>query len=158
FLQVDMFYDRKRNKNLQDEQLHPKPVPKRLPKPKLDFHQMVGALGDYPGVERKLGLVIDLEVEVPAAAMAAALGAHSIRVRPEWTAPASVFNNDFAPWTKLLAGKFIAEPRPNSELSNGMVKLADVNARFGPNSQANFDLVQLDVDGGSLKALDFAGN
>jgi len=158
FLQVDMFYDRKRNKDLQDEQLHQKPVPKRLPKPKLDFHQMVGALGDYPGVERKVGLVIDLEVEATAASLASALAAHSIRVRPEWTAPASSFNNDFAPWTKLLAGKFVAEPKPDSDLSNGMVKLANVNARFGPNNQANFDLVQLDVDGGSMKTLDFAGN
>jgi hypothetical protein len=158
FLQVDMFYDRKRNKDLKDEQLNPKPVPKRLPRPKLDFHQMVGALGDYPGVERKLGLVIDLEVEVPAASLGALLASHSIRVRPEWTTPASAFNNDFAPWTKLLAGKFVAEPKPASDLSNGMVKLADVNARFAANNQSNFDLVQLDVDGGSLKALDFAGN
>ncbi|MEP6569923.1 MAG: hypothetical protein ABJC10_09130 [Acidobacteriota bacterium] len=158
FLQLDLFYDRKRNKDLTNEQLHPQPPPKRISKPKLDFHQMVGALGDYPGVERKVGLVIDLELEVPAGSMAALLASHSIRVRPEWSAPAAPFNNDFAPWTKLLSSKFVAEPKPDSDLSNGMVKLASVNARFSPNVKSSFDLVQLDVDGASLKALDFAAN
>jgi hypothetical protein len=168
FVQVDFFYDRKRNKNLTDEQLHPKPTPKRLTKfqnaadklnPKLDFHQMVAGLGDYPGLERKLGLLIDLEVEVPtSASLATLLASHSIRILPEWTSPASAFNNDFAPWTKLLAGKFVAEPKPASDLVDGMLKLANVDAQFLPDSKAEFDLLQLDVDGGSMKTLDFAGN
>ncbi|HEX7530661.1 MAG TPA: hypothetical protein VF333_05905, partial [Pyrinomonadaceae bacterium] len=168
FVQLDFFYDRKRNKNLTDEQLHPKPTPKRLAKfqnaadklnPRLDFHQMVAGLGDYPDLERKLGLLIDLEVEVPTSgSLATLLASHSIRILPEWTSPASAFNNDFAPWTKLLAGKFVAEPKPASDLVNGMLKLANVDARFLPGSQADFDLLQLDVDGGSLKTLDFAGN
>lgn len=159
FMQVDFFYDRKRNKNLKDEQTHPKPVPKRIAKPKLDFHQMLSGLGDYPGVERKIGIVIDLEVPVATAAQLATLMAtHSIRVRPQWTSPASAFNNDFAPWTKLLAGKFIAEPNPNSDLKGGMLSLADVNSRFLPNSKPNYDLLQLDADGASMKTLDFASN
>lgn len=159
FMQVDFFYDRKRNKNLKEEQAHPKPTPKRLPKPKLDFHQMLSGLGDYPGVERKIGIVIDLEVPAGTAAqLATLLAAHSIRVRPEWTSPASPFNNDFAPWTKILAGKFIAEPNPNSDLRGGMLKLADANGRFSSDSKANYDLLQLDADGGSLKTLDFASN
>src|SRR5712692_7211189 len=167
FVQLDFFYDRKRNKNLTDEQLHPKPTPKRLAKfqnaadkfnPKLDFHQMVAGLGDYPELERKLGLLIDLEIDAPAASLATLLASHSIRILPERTSPASAFNNDFAPWTKLLAGKFVAEPKPGSDLLNGMLKLRNVDARFSPDSKADFDLLQLDVDGGSLKTLDFAGN
>ncbi|HSP62738.1 MAG TPA: hypothetical protein VLQ90_07145, partial [Pyrinomonadaceae bacterium] len=167
FVQLDFFYDRKRNKDLTEEQLHPKPTPKRLAKfqnaadklnPKLDFHQMVAGLGDYPELERKLGLLIDLEIDAPAATLATLLAAHSIRILPEWTSPASAFNNDFAPWTKLLAGKFVAEPKPGSDLLNGMLKLANVDARFLPGSKAEFDLLQLDVDGSSMKTLDFAGN
>ena len=167
FTQLDFFYDRKRNKNLTDEQMFPKPTPKRLAKfqnaadklnPKLDFHQMVAGLGDYPELERKLGLLIDLEIEAPAASLATLLSSHSIRILPEWSAPASAFNHDFAPWTKLLAGKFVAEPKPGSDLVNGMLKLNNVDARFMPDSKAEFDLLQLDVDGGSLKTLDFAGN
>ena len=165
FTQLDFFYDRKRNQNLTDEQLHPKLTPKRLPKfqdpgdkrnPKLDFHQMIAGLGDYPGLERKLGIVIDLEVTVPSSiSIATLLAAHSIRVRPDWAA--SAFNHDFAPWTKLLAPRFVAEPRAGSNLSDGMLKLAAVNASFD-NKGAEFDLLQLDVDGASLKTLDFAGN
>src|SRR6266849_3790218 len=167
FVQLDFFYDRKRNKNLTDEQLHPKPTPKRLAKfqnaadklnPKLDFHQMVAGFGDYPELERKLGLLIDLEIDAPAASLVTLLASHSIRILPEWTSPASAFNNDFAPWTKLLAGKFVAEPKPASDLANGMLRLTNVDARFLSDSKAEFDLLQLDVDGGSLKTLDFAGN
>jgi len=159
FLQVDFFYDRKRNKNLRDEQIHPKPVPKRLPRPKLDFHQILSGLGDYPGVERKIGIVIDLEVPVANAALLATLmAAHSVRIRPSWTSPASAFNNDFAPWTKLLSGAFIAQPAPESDLAGGMLSLASVNARFSPDSKASYDLLQLDADGASMKTLDFASN
>ncbi|HEV7475097.1 MAG TPA: hypothetical protein VGN90_13675 [Pyrinomonadaceae bacterium] len=158
FLQVDFFYNRKRNKNLKDEQAHPKPTPKRIAKPKLDFHQMLSGLGDYPGIERKVGIVIDLEVPVTAAQLATLLASDSIRGRPEWTSPASAFNHDFAPWTKLLAGKFIAEPKPGSDLRGGMLKLAEVNARFLPDAKPGYDLLQLDADGGSLKTLDFASN
>ena len=119
---------------------------------------MVAGLGDYPDLERKLGLLIDLEIDAPAATLATLLASHSIRILPEWTGAPSAFNNDFAPWTKLLAGKFVAEPKPGSDLLNGMLKLTDVDARFAPDSKAEFDLLQLDVDGGSLKTLDFAGN
>ncbi|HSS21292.1 MAG TPA: hypothetical protein VLL54_14555 [Pyrinomonadaceae bacterium] len=158
FTQLDLFYDRKRNKNLRDEQLNPKPVRKRIAKPKLDFHQMISGLGDYPGLERKIGIVIDLELEVPAGQVASLLASHSIRLRPQWTSPASAFNNDFAPWTKLLPARFVAEPKPNSDLAMGLVRLANVNARFMPNVQSSFDLVQLDVDSASMKTLDFATN
>jgi hypothetical protein len=80
-------------------------------------------------------------------------------LRPQWTSPASAFNHDFAPWTKLQAGRFVAEPKPGSDLGGGgMVKLANVNARFLPNTQPSFDLIQLDVDGASMKTLDFATN
>lgn len=170
FVQLDFFYDRTRNKNLAEEQSSQKPTPRRLPRfdsvsdklnPQLDFHQMLASVGDYPELERRLGLVIDLEVPVPANTSPASLlrsDSNQIRLRPEWTSSPSAFNNDFAPWTALLVGKFRARPNTSSDLSNGMLKLANVNASFLAESAAEFDLLQVDVDGASQKALDLAHN
>ena len=50
------------------------------PKPAIDFHKACTAIGNYPALNRRLGLAIDIEVPYVSAMAAAKL----IRIRPTW--------------------------------------------------------------------------
>ncbi len=111
--------------------------------PDVDFHNAVAGLGSYPMLERALGLVIDLEV--PAAGVQ---GAGSVRVHPTPPGPSAL-----APFTAYTLdttkGTFLPTGGPGSDVSDGMLLLS------GPDQ---YDVVELDVDGGAEKALDFSYN
>jgi hypothetical protein len=132
------------------------PAPPRLPE--VDFHQMVAILASYPDLLRLLGLVIDLEVDAsPSKLPASGL----VRVLPRWdpahapawlgnTAPQPTHTDSLQKTRYLLdANRFIAEPRPGSDIENGMLRLNDTSA---------FDFFQVDVDGSAIKLHDFASN
>ncbi|HWI53752.1 MAG TPA: hypothetical protein VNT01_16565 [Symbiobacteriaceae bacterium] len=118
----------------------------KVNKPELDFHQVVSALGDYPELLRRMGLVFDLEI--PFAGPIAPGG--YVQVEPAWN-PALGATTNISPRTHYLlgGGSFLAAPRPaGPELQNGMLMLS------GP----GFGVEQVDVDGSALKLIDFVNN
>ncbi len=128
---------------------------KELPKKEdlvkgLDFHQIVSAMGSYPSLLRRLGLVVDLLLD-PAALAAAANGALSVKVVfPPGTLQIPQTASAAAPVTRTLlsADRFRAESDATAPLrvNDGLVNL----------DPAQFSLLQVDVDGAGLKIMNFA--
>jgi hypothetical protein len=124
----------------------------------VDFHQMLSALGDFPQLLRRLGLIFDLRV--PADALPQTpdeLSFRKVRVVPSWTsslpdrqaAGPTRWTADYSPWTvygyATLNGRDLFAPIPReAEISVGLWTPRDV------------ELVQLDVDGAALKLLNDA--
>lgn len=109
----------------------------------MDFHQIVTALGQYPAIMRRLGLVLDFEVPMPAVT-----GATTVSVSVQWT-PA-VPTENICPRThcRIEAGRFVAvEKSANADTVNGWVRL---------NDETRFEIGQVDVDGAALKMLSTA--
>jgi hypothetical protein len=109
--------------------------------PKLDFHQVVSRLSQYPELERRMGLVVDLEI--PATIPASG----NVRVIPSLGGVAPMTT-----WTAYrldAAGRrFLAAAGPGSDVDSGMLLL----------SANNYDIVDVDIDGAAQKMLDFAFN
>jgi len=111
----------------------------------VDIHQMVGALGDYPELLRRLGLVVDLAV--PADALVAPTG--FLTATPAFAAPAGqpadgVVRENVVHHTAYSAGggRFVAaRETPDPAVSEGLVPLG------------GFSVNQVDVDGGALKTV-----
>jgi len=117
----------------------------RLPvePPTMDFHKILSSLGQFPGVMRLVGLVIDLEVPFDAALQ----GQTTVTVIPTWS-PVTATTN-VTPRTRCTIGadRFVAQPRPDSDIANGMLKL---------NDDTRFEVGQVDVDGAAIKAMTVA--
>lgn len=114
---------------------------------KFDFHEMVANLGDFPLLQRNFGLVIDLEVTLPAT-LPASTG--TVRVLP--TMNLQMATTHYSPRThyELGDGRFQAQPRPvNPEIANGLLRLQDSSL---------FAVTQVDVVGGSVKLQNTATN
>lgn len=109
----------------------------------VDLHQMVGSLGDYPELLRRLGLAVDLAV--PADALPAPAGfvtATPVLAEP----PDAVVREIVAHHTAYSTngGRFVAARQtPDATVPEGLVPL----------SAAGFVVNQVDVDGGALKAI-----
>src|SRR5438552_8716880 len=121
----------------------------------IDFHQIVAAMGQYPMLLRKLGLVIDLLVSKKALTPAASalLWIEVQLPEPGADAPAVTRAPDASPRTHALldASRFQAASRipaaaNDYRIANGLLDL-------DPNT---FTLVQADVDGAGHKVLNFA--
>ena len=93
-------------------------VPPPPPVPDWDFHQRMGALGDYPGLLRRIGVVIRLRVPRPASPPA------SIRVVPHWDGQPRP-QRDLTPRTRCVldGNRFLPEAQPGSELRDGFLDL-----------------------------------
>ncbi len=112
-----------------------------------DFHKMIAALGDYPNLLRYLGLVVDLEVTLPAALPT---DPGLVRVIP--SLPTATPTTHYSPRThyRLSDNRFIARPRPvDPEISEGLLRLSDANL---------FQVQQVDVAGGGIKLQNMATN
>ena len=113
--------------------------------PRLDFHQIASSLGDYPEVMRRVGLVVDLEVDVPREVPAEG----TVRVVPLWE-PESSFSRDVTPRTAYYldttGGSFGARSRtPESDITRGWLAVGN----------GNYDLTEVDVDGAVIKVVDW---
>lgn len=118
-----------------------------------DFHQMLTALGDYPALLRRLGLVFDLEL--PDGALPVSdneLAARKLRVNATWPSvfeppPADPSTLNVSPWTvyalAALNGQDLFIPWPTRDAGAGM---------WLPVAGA-VDVVQVDPDGAALKTL-----
>jgi len=114
-----------------------------------DFHQVVAAMGSYPTLLRRLGLVVDVLLAkgsfVPAAD--AALSVRATFPAGTLTVPRT---SDAVPETRTLldpdrfqACSKVASPY---QIKDGLLDL----------DPARFSLIQLDVDGAGLKVMNFA--
>jgi hypothetical protein len=132
-------------------------LPAAIPKPKLDFHQVIGSFGDYPMLQRMLGLVID--VEIPLDGVPETSGAlQSVQVIPHY--PASIpapHPTDIKAKTYyvLSLGKHIFKPRPREVSPEFNVHgLFNINEMF--QEQRVYHIEQMDLDGAVFKAMNFA--
>jgi hypothetical protein len=112
--------------------------------PKIDFHQMVSLLGEHPEILRALGLIVDFTLKLPSLPVAGA----ELWIEPLWE-PAMP-TESVTPHTVLQAGSFLAAPRDPAK-----TKLA---GRFLKLRSKEIGVVQVDIDGAALKAMNFAGN
>ncbi len=113
-------------------------VPVAPPAP--DFHGILGSLGRFPEVLRRMALVIDLKVPFDPAMTAAT----AVRVVPRWTS--EVLTANAAPQTRcqVTTSSFVAAPRTGgSDVSDGMLDLGDSDV---------YEVGQLDVDAAALAA------
>ena len=114
-------------------------------KKKIDFHQMVAAMHQYPTLMRRLGLVIDLSVARDAFSSSpdALLWAE---VKLPQGAPSAGSPRTHA---RLDANRFQAVPRvpaPDLRVRDGLLDL----------DKKTFALLQSDVDGATMKVTNFA--
>ncbi len=128
---------------------------------KLDFHQRLTALGDYPTLMRQLGLVIELEVDASAIPEAELNAPSLVRVNPTFLEPPShAFEPHLRPFTAYICKRghlFAAAPRTADgaapEIVNGLLNMR----RTTTNGDDEFDIVQVDVDSAGLRTLDIVG-
>jgi hypothetical protein len=140
---------------------HPQEDPVQLPKTDqeraeyfkhtFDFHRAVAQTGDYPELMRRLGLVIDLVIDPSQIPLSAVEKPLAVKVTPSWRANEGVENHNASPWTAYVWDKshFVAAPKPNAaDLDNGILVA----------NPYQYDLVQVDVDGAGIKAMNMASN
>ncbi|MDQ3813804.1 MAG: hypothetical protein M3347_07615, partial [Armatimonadota bacterium] len=118
---------------------------KRIPPivPKIDFHRMIAMLGQYPELMRRLGLVIDLDLGIPAAPPSPAAAPKSVFLK--WTAPTT---NESAKTRYVATPTFAAALRVATSEKNGMLPLGD----------PSYLLLQVDIDSAAIKTMEFASN
>jgi hypothetical protein len=127
------------------------------PLPPLDFHRYLTMLADHPTLLRRLGLVVDLEI--PAGSIPSSPGTGEprlVQVIPGFTEPLA--GPSVSPFTAyVLTGEgqrfFAAAPAVHDmpEIVHGLLMLS----REGQDAagDAEYDLVQVDVQGGGLKLI-----
>ena len=118
------------------------PLPPQQPT-EVDFHKAVASLGQYPSLMRAMGIAIDLEVPHDGVAASG-----NVRVTPHLDGPPPM-----TPWTayrfRLADGVFLPAPTIGSDVTDGMLLL---------NGPADYDVVEVDVDGAARKLADLATN
>jgi hypothetical protein len=119
------------------------PVP-----PDIDFHQMLSALGRYPYLMRRLGIVRDLVADHPGP-----VGNVTVQVNASWSTKAGSTVPVVKTNCVVSDTAFYARPRAaSSELSGdglGMLRFDDAD---------EYDLVQVNQDGAAMKTLNFVSS
>lgn len=126
------------------------PLPKKEDIAKqLDFHQIVAAMGSYPTLLRRLGLVVDLLLAPSGFTPSAGADLTVKVVFPPGTLQVPR-TNDAGPATlaRLTTTQFDAVPNPAADFP--------VKNRLLDLDPAQFHLLQFDVDGAGLKVMNFA--
>lgn len=116
--------------------------------PSLDFHGAVQFCSQHPPLMRLLGLVIDVVVDLSGAPAPA--GNTTVEVAPDAGVLAAVKNSTPRTHCVVDPGTFEALARPTA------THLAGRYLRFDDTTQ--FEALQVDADGGGIKAVDLAGN
>ena len=160
YLQVVSFHDRLASVAQEAIAQPPLPMPTVAElEQRYDFHAMISALGNHPALLRLLGLVVDLEVDV----LAQSEGSSSLVPMGGSATTVSVIPSDFysSPPNILTAtyyslsgdGSFVARAVSDSYLTQDLM-LQLGNSSYAPASP--FEIIQMDVDGASLKMLALA--
>ena len=139
FFQAYRFYSRpgSRRPDLPEDYIEPSPKPHDF-----EFHEILSGLADHPLLLRRLGVVIDLVVDVEAAAIPAT---GVVRVVPRGELPETP---PVCPGTSYdFDGRwFGARPVSNFRMTRGILRL----------SPEAYDLFQVDVDGAAMQAVNFS--
>lgn len=111
--------------------------------PEFEFHDIIAQMGDYPQVQRKTGMVVDLLVPY----------------NPSWPTESTIasypFGLEFAAETevsvnatayRIASNGFFAREKPGSDVKNGFVKL----------NNGEFSVTQIDTDGVAMQTLHHA--
>jgi hypothetical protein len=132
--------------------LQPKVVPPAgssypLPRPEqpdIDFQKAVGLIGRHPALQRLFGFVYDLELARPTGPFPAVI---NIQAAPSWSPRVKTTN--VMPFMSASWASWLPAPRVTSpELNGGFLRLSD----------PEYLTIEMDLDGASLKALDFVKN
>jgi hypothetical protein len=141
----------------------------------IDFHQMISALGEYPHLLRRLGVVIDLEIAATDTLKSSIGRLKHLRIEPVFTPPADS-NENYTPVTKYIFDDhttgnplpfplFAAAPRRAAEILPGdpthgkKIEIVGglLNLRIprpdDPQESNQFNIVKIDVDGAGKKVL-----
>ncbi len=111
------------------------------PVPEFDFHQIVSSLSDHPRLLRRLGLVVDLVLDIDAGQVPPE---GVVRVVPQGPVPEDPPTCP-GTWYELDGSWFGARPKHKYRIERGLLRLLpDLH-----------DLFQVDVDGAALQAVDF---
>jgi hypothetical protein len=124
-----------------------------IPKPRIeivDFHKMVSSLGDHPYILRKLGLIIDLEIQIKKenkGAIETILNNDSLFVRLVPPRSAAM-HGDATPWTAFTISTTTFSARSKSGVTPipGRINLGD----------GSHDLIEVDPDGAALKIMHYS--
>lgn len=113
-----------------------------------DFHQIVAALGSYPVLLRKLGLVVDVVLAADSFAFSPDAALSAKVVFPAGTLVVAT-TRDAGPETRtLLDGKkfeAVSDPGAPFHIDDGLLVL----------DPAEFSILQFDIDGAGLKVMNF---
>ncbi|MCC2327358.1 hypothetical protein [Bacillus wiedmannii] len=119
----------------------------------IDFHQMISALGDYPEILRRLGLIIDLYI--PADSIPKTnnnTGQFKLRIVPSWSSKLPTHqNDDETPWTAYHYREV-----NGLELFTAYSSTNEIAGGIWIPEKEEIELVQVDVDGAALKTLNLA--
>jgi hypothetical protein len=160
FAQAARFYDRPKDpQNLYRERPDPAFVRTPLQVPRLDFHQGVAAVGDFPRLQRQLGLVVDYVFRRPRGFPPKG----TLQARLQWPTgqPMAPFHVPRkAPLTHYKAkGDFFgAAPKSGSPLEDGWLDLRQADDNPTTDLTGDFMLNQVDIDGAAIKTTDLAAN
>ena len=142
FVALYQFFARNRGRSIDGRT--PEPVEPLDP----DFHQMVALLGDAPILLRRLGLIVDLEVDLPLDQLPSE-GLLRVSASPREVIverPLTWF--EARPPSHPRGGWFAAKPYAAGDIVDGHLDLR----------RDDVHLYQMDVDGAALKLLDHAAN
>ncbi|PEC22862.1 hypothetical protein [Bacillus cereus] len=144
---------------------HPKTLPdgpeaKAHFEKEIDFHQMLSALGDFPEILRRLGLIIDLYI--PADSIPKTTnnpGKFKLRIVPNWSSHLPTRQNDdqtswtedYCPWTAYHYREV-----NGLELFTAYSSTNEIDGGILIPEKEEVELVQVDVDGAALKTLNLA--
>ena len=114
----------------------------QVAKPDFEFHDMISILSAYPQLQRRLGLIFDLEFSAPVSKIAPINAETTIRIIPSAInfSTATNFVCPATSYTKTANG-FYAKPMTGSTIDKGYLKI---------NTDA-FTVFQVDTDGAALK-------
>jgi hypothetical protein len=127
----------------------PPPVTTPPTEPKLDFHQIVSSLGNFPGLLRLLGLVVDLRVDADGLPQTATLPAPAKLM----LVPTLAGFTHTTPCTAYLWDGTNFAIQPTKDLNDPAA--AAMARGFYHLDPASFSLVDHDVDSSGLKAGQF---
>ena len=114
----------------------------QVAKPDFEFHDILSILSAYPQLQRRLGLIVDLEFTTPDKVLVSATTEGTIRIIPSAInfTTATNFVCLATAYTKTASG-FYAKPTAGSVIDKGHLNI---------NSEA-FTVFQVDTDGAALK-------
>ncbi|WP_394004423.1 hypothetical protein ACF3M1_04850 [Luteimonas sp. WGS1318] len=108
-----------------------------------DIHQAIAALGDFPELLRRLGLVIDLQVADGHVLDDTVTGVRVLPSGVSWALTTTMVSPRTEVRVDTAAGRFVAAPRPSApEIVDGFLRVDD---------SARFRVIQNDVVGDANK-------